>query len=97
MDKASENLKASKSAFILKETKSHKRMKSFIFKLKTKNAIKFFNEKYQNHKSLAVVGGVAANEKIRTELEQIANENSFNFFTVLENICSNSLEESKVF
>ena len=34
-----------------------------------------FYEKYQNHKSLAVVGGVAANEKIRTELEQIANEN----------------------
>ena len=61
-----------------------------IFKLKTKNAIKFFYEKYQNHKSLAVVGGVAANEKIRTELEQIANENSFNFFTVPAKYCTDN-------
>lgn len=61
-----------------------------IFKLKTKNAIKFFYEKYQNHKSLAVVGGVAANEKIRTELEQIANENNFNFFTVPAKYCTDN-------
>ena len=61
-----------------------------IFKLKTKNAIKFFYEKYQNHKSLAVVGGVAANEKIRTELEQIAIENSFNFFTVPAKYCTDN-------
>ena len=61
-----------------------------IFKLKTKNAIKFFHEKYQNHKSLAVVGGVAANEKIRTELEQIAIENSFNFFTVPAKYCTDN-------
>ena len=61
-----------------------------IFKLKTKNAIKFFYEKYQNHKSLAVVGGVAANEKIRTELEQVAIENSFNFFTVPAKYCTDN-------
>ena len=61
-----------------------------IFKLKTKNAIKFFYKKYQNHKSLAVVGGVAANEKIRTELEQIAIENSFNFFTVPAKYCTDN-------
>ena len=61
-----------------------------IFKLKTKNAIKFFTEKYQNHKSLAVVGGVAANEKIRTELEQVAIENSFNFFTVPAKYCTDN-------
>ena len=61
-----------------------------IFKLKTTNAIKFFYEKYQNHKSLAVVGGVAANEKIRTELEQIANENNFNFFTVPAKYCTDN-------
>ena len=61
-----------------------------IFKLKTTNAIKFFYEKYQNHKSFAVVGGVAANEKIRTELEQIANENSFNFFTVPAKYCTDN-------
>ena len=64
-----------------------------IFKLKTKNAIKFFYEKYQNHKnhkSLAVVGGVAANKKIRTELEQIAIENSFNFFTVPAKYCTDN-------
>ena len=61
-----------------------------IFKLKTKNAIKFFNEKYQNHKSIAVVGGVAANEKIRKELEQVAIENSFNFFTVPAKYCTDN-------
>ena len=61
-----------------------------IFKLKTKNAIKFFYEKYQNHKSLAVVGGVAANEKIRTELEQVAIENRFNFFTVPAKYCTDN-------
>ena len=61
-----------------------------IFKLKTNNAIKFFYEKYQNHKSLAVVGGVAANEKIRTELEQIAIQNSFNFFTVPAKYCTDN-------
>ena len=61
-----------------------------IFKLKTKNAIKFFNKKYQNHKSIAVVGGVAANEKIRTELEQVAIENSFNFFTVPAKYCTDN-------
>ena len=64
-----------------------------IFKLKTKNAIKFFYEKYQNHKnhkSLAVVGGVAANKKIRTELEQIAIDNSFNFFTVPAKYCTDN-------
>ena len=61
-----------------------------IFKLKTKNAIKFFNEKYQNHKSLAVVGGVAANEKIKTELNQIAIENRFNFFTVPAKYCTDN-------
>ena len=61
-----------------------------IFKLKTRNAIKFFYEKYQNHKSLAVVGGVAANEKIRTELEQIAIKNSFNFLTVPAKYCTDN-------
>ena len=61
-----------------------------IFKLKTKNAIKFFYEKYQNHKSLAVVGGVAANEKIKTEIEQIAIENRFNFFTVPAKYCTDN-------
>ena len=61
-----------------------------IFKLKTKNAIKFFYEKYKNHKSLAVVGGVAANEKIKTELEQIAIENRFNFFTVPAKYCTDN-------
>ena len=61
-----------------------------IFKLKTKNAIKFFYEKYQNHKSLAVVGGVAANEKIKTELEQIAIENHFQFFTVPTEYCTDN-------
>ena len=61
-----------------------------IFKLKTKNAIKFFYEKYQNHKSLAVVGGVAANKTIKTELEQIAIENRFNFFTVPAKYCTDN-------
>ena len=61
-----------------------------IFKLKTKNAIKFFYKKYQNHKSLAVVGGVAANEKIKTELKQIAIESSFNFFTVPAKYCTDN-------
>ena len=61
-----------------------------IFKLKTRNAIKFFTEKYQNHKSLAVVGGVAANEKIKIELEQIAIENRFKFFTVPTEYCTDN-------
>ncbi len=61
-----------------------------IFKLKTKNAIKFFNEKCQAPKNLAVVGGVAANKKIKAELEHIAIENSFNFLTVPAKYCTDN-------
>lgn len=61
-----------------------------IFKLKTRNAINFFNEKYQGHKSFAVVGGVAANKKIKSELEHIATKNSFKFLTVPAKYCTDN-------
>jgi len=61
-----------------------------IFKLKTTNAIKFFNKKYQYPKSLSVVGGVAANKKIKSELKNVAFENNFNFFTVPAEYCTDN-------
>ena len=61
-----------------------------IFKIKTKNAIKFFDENYQNNKNMAVVGGVSANEKIRSELDRIAIENKFQLFTVPAQYCTDN-------
>ena len=61
-----------------------------IFKLKTLNAIKFFNGKYQSNKNIAVVGGVAANKKIRDELKRVAIDNSFKYLTVPAEYCTDN-------
>ena len=61
-----------------------------IFKFKTKKAIKFFNETYEGHKNLIVVGGVAANKEIRYELEQVAIEKGFKFLSVPTKYCTDN-------
>ena len=42
---------------------------------------KFFNNNFEGDKNLAIVGGVAANKKIRSELQQVAFQNDFKYFT----------------
>ena len=48
---------------------SFQKTTSEIFKYKTMNAIKFFNNNFKGDKNLAIVGGVAANKSLRKSLK----------------------------
>jgi len=62
-----------------------------IFKTKLQLAMKLFNKKYGlNNNNFAIVGGVAANKKIKGELEKITSENNFHFWTVPQTFCTDN-------
>ena len=69
---------------------SFQKTTSEIFKYKTMNAIKFFNNNFEGDKNLAIVGGVAANKKIRHELQQVAFQNDFKYLTVPAQYCTDN-------
>ena len=62
-----------------------------VFKNKSEYAMKIFREKYGALRgNFAIVGGVAANQKIRSSLEKTALKNTFDFFPVPQEFCTDN-------
>ena len=62
-----------------------------IFEIKSEYAMEIFKEKYGSFKGrFAIVGGVAANKKIRNSLEKTASKNVFDFFPVPQKFCTDN-------
>jgi N6-L-threonylcarbamoyladenine synthase len=55
-----------------------------------KKAIKNFSTYHPNSKSMAIAGGVASNNMIRSKLRDIANENNFNLFIPPPELCTDN-------
>ena len=62
-----------------------------VFKNKSEYAMEIFKEKYGFVRgNFAIVGGVAANKKIRNSLEKTALKNGFDFFPVPQEFCTDN-------
>jgi N6-L-threonylcarbamoyladenine synthase len=62
-----------------------------IFKKKSETAMQLFHEKYSYEKcNYTIVGGVAANKKIKDVLEITASENDFAFWSVPQELCTDN-------